>query len=111
MSAYLKMFAAVAATVLSAAVAALVDNHMSTAEWVNLAIAFVTACSVFTAANVPGARYTKLILAALGAGLALLVSFITDGVSTSEWMQILIAMGGAVGVGVVPNAPTKVQVA
>lgn len=109
---YGKAFAAVVAALVSAAVAAMAgDQVIDAVEWVNVAIAAVTAAAVFTAPNVPGAKYTKSILAVLGAVLALLTSFITDGVSATEWLQLLLAALGALGVYAAPYtftpAPTR----
>lgn len=70
-------------------------------------ISGVGALAVFAAPNVPGAMYTKSILAALTAALTLLASFITDGVSTSEWLQIGVAVLGAIGVWSVPNSTNE----
>lgn len=105
MSKYLKAVMAVVATVLVALVAALTgDNTISSTEWVNVAILAVGACGVFAAPNVPGARYTKFILAALSAGLTVLVSAIVGGISPVELIQIVVAALGAVGVYAVPNS-------
>lgn len=104
MTQYAKFFAQVVATVLVALSAALFgDNVISSTEWVNVAIAGVGAAAVFTAPNVPGARYTKSILAVLAAVLTVLVSAIVGGISTTEWIQIVLAGAGAVGVYAVPN--------
>ena len=104
MSQYSKFFAAVVATVLSAVMAALFgDGVISNPEWVNIAIAGVGACAVFAAPNVPGAVYTKSILAVLTAVLTVLSSTITGGISTTEWIQIALAGLGALGVYAVPN--------
>lgn len=104
MQKYSKFFAAVIVTVLSAIAAALTgDGVISATEWVNVAILGVGACAVFTGANVPGAAYTKSILAALTAGLTVLASVIIGGVTPVEAIQIVIAVAGAVGVYAVPN--------
>lgn len=104
MSKYAKAALAVVVTVLAAVVAALTgDNTISSTEWVNVAILAVGACGVFAAPNVPGARYTKAVLAVLTAGLTVLVSAIVGGVSPTELIQIIIAAAGAVGVYAVPN--------
>lgn len=101
---YSKFFAMVVATVLSAVMAALVgDSVISPQEWVNIAILGVGALGVFAAPNVPGARYTKSILAVLAAGLTVLASTIIGGVSTVEWIQIVLAGLAAVGVYAVKN--------
>lgn len=106
MTQYAKFAAAVIATVLSGIVAALYgDNAISNPEWVNIAIAAVGALAVFAAPNVPGAAYTKSILAVLAAGLAVAASAIIGGITTTEWIQIALAALGALGVYAVPNKP------
>jgi hypothetical protein len=104
MKQYAKAILAVVVTVLAAVAAALTgDNTVSATEWVNVAILAVGACGVFAAPNVPGARYTKSILAVLTAGLTVLVSAIVGGISPVELIQIVLAGAGAVGVYAVPN--------
>lgn len=106
MKKYAKAIAAVVATVLAALVAALTgDNTISSTEWVNVAILAVGACGVFAAPNVPGARYTKAIIAVLTAGLTVLASAIVGGVTATELFQIVLAGLGAVGVYQVSNDP------
>jgi 2-keto-3-deoxy-6-phosphogluconate aldolase len=104
MNKYAKFVAIVLATVLSALSAALLgDSVISPNEWVNVAILGVGALGVFAAPNVPGAAYTKSILAVLTAGLTVLASVIIGGVGTAEIIQIVLAGLGAVGVYAVPN--------
>lgn len=106
MGKYAKFVAIVIATVLSAISAALLgDSIISPSEWVNVAILGVGAAGVFAAPNVPGAAYTKSILAALAAALTVLASVIVGGVGTAELIQIVLAGLGAVGVYAVPNQP------
>lgn len=106
---YWKAVVAVIVTILSAVGAALTgDEVISANEWVNIAIAGVTAAGVFAAPNVPGARYTKAVLAVLGAGLAVMASAIIGGVTYTEWIQIIVAGAGAVGVYAKSNAGTHV---
>lgn len=106
MGKYAKFVAIVVATVLSAITAALVgDSVISPQEWVNIAILGVGAAGVFAAPNVPGAKYTKSILAALAAGLTVLASVIIGGVHMVEIIQIALAVLGALGVYAVPNSP------
>lgn len=105
---YRKAVAAVVATVLSAILAALTgDQSLSPVEWVNVAIAAVGAAAVFAAPNVPGARYTKSVLAVLAAVLVVLNSAITGGVTMEEWLQIGLAALGALGVYAVPNSESQ----
>lgn len=103
---YGKSIAMLLATAMSLAVAALASDHVVTpTEWINIAIGVVTAASVFAAPNVPGARYTKLVLAVLGAVLALAVNLLAGGIDTSEWMQLGLAAFGALGVYAAPYTP------
>jgi hypothetical protein len=106
---YGKSLAAVAAAIISAVIAALTgDQAVTASEWVNVILAGVAAAAVFTAPNVPGARYTKVVLAVAAAVGALLASFVTDGgVSGTEWLQLLLAGLGAVGVYAAPYSPTR----
>jgi len=109
MQKYWKAIAMVVATLVSAAVAALVgDNTISATEWVNVAIAGVGAAAVFAAPNVPYANYTKSVIAVLMAVLTLLASVITDGLTTVELLQIVVVALGAVGVYAKANAPSNV---
>lgn len=101
---YAKAIAAVVATILSGLVAALMDGTIDPTEWINVAILGVGALAVFAAPNVPGARYTKSVLAVLAAVLTLLVSLIPGGISLSDWLQIGVAALGALGVWAVPNS-------
>lgn len=100
---YGKSLAAVVAAIISAVVASLTgDNNVDAAEWVNVVLAGLAAAAVFTAPNVPGARYTKVTLAVLTAVATLLVSYITDGMTPTEWLQLGLAALGAVGVYAAP---------
>jgi hypothetical protein len=101
---YMKSLLAVLVTVIGGVVAAMTDNVISPQEWINVAILGTGACAVFAAPNVPGAKYTKSILAALSAVLVLLVSYITDGLSTPEILQLAVAALGALGIYAVPNS-------
>lgn len=96
----------VAVTVVSAIVAAMTDSTVTANEWVNVAIAGVGAAAVFTAANVPGAAYTKQALAVLTAVLTALASLILGGVSGTEWLQLLVVAAGALGVVAAPSKST-----
>lgn len=109
MNKYAKFIAIVAATVISGIIAAMAgDSIISPTEWVNIAILGVGALGVFAAPNVPGAAYTKSILAVLAAVLTVLASSIIGGISTTELLQIAMAGLGALGVYAIPNAPPGV---
>jgi hypothetical protein len=103
---YAKAVVAVLVAVAVAIVAALADNSVNTVEWVNVAIAGVTAAAVFAAPNVPHAKLTKTVLAVLGAVLAFVATAVVDGMTTAELIQCLVIAAGALGVYAVPNAGT-----
>lgn len=101
---YAKSLLAVVGAGLSAAIVALTgDNAIDAVEGINIAIAVVTAAAVFAGPNVPGARITKFVLAALGAVLVLAVNLIADGITVSEWLQLGVAALASLGVYAVPN--------
>ena len=106
---YAKFALAVIATVLTGMVGAYTDGVITNVEWINVAIVGVGACGVFAAPNVPGAMYTKAIIAVLSAVLAALASFITDGVSQAEMMQLAVIGLGALGIYAVPNRTDEVR--
>jgi hypothetical protein len=74
------------------------NDHIDATEWVNVAIAAIGAFQVWWAANVAGAPYVKAGIAAASAGLIALQSYIVGGVTISDWVQIGIAVVGALGV-------------
>lgn len=99
---YMKSLGMVVATVLSAIVAAWTGG-VTVPEWINIAIIGVAAAEVFAAPNVPGANYTKTILAVLAAVLTALTSMVTGGISTPELMQLAVVALGALGVYALPK--------
>lgn len=112
MNVYLKAVVHLLVVVLAALVPLLSsgNNHLSAKEWINVAILGAGSIGVFFAPNVPGAKYTKAILAAVTAVLTLLVTFIGHGaVNTGQIIQLILAGLGALGVLSFANTPaTKV---
>ena len=102
--AYAKFIVQALITVL-AALAGVWTGGVTPVEWVNVAIIGVGALGVFAAPNVPGAPYTKAVLAVLTAGLVVLSSAIVGGIDFPELVQIIVAGAGAVGVYAVQNKP------
>lgn len=98
MQKFLVMFGAVLMAALVAAVPALSDNVVDVGEGLNIVAISATAATVFAAPNIPGARYTKTILAVIGALVVLPVSYFTDGFTPAEGVQIAIAVLAAIGV-------------
>jgi hypothetical protein len=103
MKQYSKLFAQVAGTILAALLPLVTLGHITPTQWVNVAIIAVGACAVFAGPNVPGARYTKVVLSALAAALTVLTSAIIGGISTGEWIQIVLAILSTLGVYSVNN--------
>jgi hypothetical protein len=106
MKKYMKTFMMFLATVLGFVGAALTGG-ITNPEWVNIAILSVGAAAVFTGPNVPGAKYTKAILAILTATLTVLASVILGGITTGELYQIGAAALGAIAVFGVKNEPNN----
>ena len=102
---YTKAIVAIAAAALVVLGAALTDNEVTTVELVNIAIAIVTAIGVYLVPNLDDGprRYAKAIVAFLGAALAALLTVLTDGVTASEWITVVLAALGAIGVTILPN--------
>jgi hypothetical protein len=102
---YLKFIAEIVFAILAAIVAANTDNVVDGSEWINVVIVALGAVAVLGAGNLPAGvwAYTKTIVAAATAAAVFLQSAITDGVSTSEWLQLALAILGALGVAVVPG--------
>lgn len=106
MGAYTKSVLSVIAAGVSALIVALTgDNHIDSVELINIFIAVVTTAAVFAGPNVPGANTTKFVLAVLGAVLTLAVNLVADGITMSEWLQLISAAVGAALVYAVPNTP------
>lgn len=99
---YAKFAAQLGATALSAlSIALFGDNHISLNEGVNVALTFLGAVAVLGAGNLPVGvwKYTKSIVAAVTAALVILQSAISDGaLSQTEWIQMVLAALGAIGV-------------
>jgi len=95
--------AALAAALVALSAAYTGNDRIDLTEWVNVAIAAVGAFQVWWVANVNGAPYVKAGIAATTAGLVALQSYIIGGVTFSDWIQIGIAVVGALGVIAVKN--------
>lgn len=108
---YAKMVAQILATAISAAIVALTgDGAFSDVELINIAIAAVGAIGVVYVPNASNARIAKAVVAALMAVLTLAVNLIADGVTLSEWLQLVVAGLGALGVYSVSNHPRPAHV-
>ena len=94
-------------------VTALTDNHLDGVELINLGIVLLGAVGVYLIPNFPetAAKYAKTGVTAATAALIAALSFFSDGISTTEWLQIGIATLAAIGVYIVPNEPVVAEVA
>lgn len=99
---YTKFWTTLAATLGVALVPILADDVFTVAEGINIAITGFGAVTVLGATNLPEGfwRLAKGWFAAGSAGLVALNVFYADGfgISGSEWVQVGLAAGGAVGV-------------
>lgn len=109
MTGYLKALAAFLGAALVALISAQTDNVVSAGEVAQIALVGFGATVVYIVPNLPGYSYAKTAVAAITAGLTLLAGYLTDDVgvdwdlSNPEKLNILLAVGTAVGVFLVPN--------
>jgi predicted small integral membrane protein len=101
MQVYLKFVAQVLATVAAAVIALLngADSPVAS-DWINVVVIALGSVAVLGAGNLPVGvwAHTKSIVAIATAVAVLLQSVITDGISAAEWLQLLMAALGAIGV-------------
>jgi lysylphosphatidylglycerol synthetase-like protein (DUF2156 family) len=99
---YLKTLAQLIATILVAIIAASADDRIDSIEWVNVIILALGTVSVLGAGNMPEGiwKRTKLIVSAATAGAVAAHTFLSAGLSLglTEWLQIGVAVLGALGV-------------
>lgn len=91
--------------ILAALVTALVDGKLDLADLLTAAVIGLGAIAVWLVPllDVRWGTLTKAATSFLVAGLALLVSFVSDGfVSPLEWLQVALAAFAAIGIGVGP---------
>lgn len=104
---YGKSITYIALAALTFLVTALTDNILGGEEILNLIVVVLGAIGVYLIPNFPEgvARYAKTGVAFATAAVIALVSFWTDGVTTTEWIMVIIAAFTAIGVYIVPNGP------
>lgn len=99
---YLKALAQLLFTVVAAVIAASADDRIDTVEWINVLILALGTVSVLGAGNMPEGvwKRTKLIVSAATAAAVAAHTFAVSGtdLGTTEWLQILAAALGALGV-------------
>lgn len=107
MNKYGKFIAQVFFTGVSILVAALVDDRVDAAEWMNVIIAMLGVVGVLGAGELPSGVWSKMktYVSAATAAAMLVVSFVSDGwyITTTEWLQIALAAAAALGVTFAPG--------
>jgi hypothetical protein len=82
---------------------ALTDGHVDQGEGIQIAIAFTAAVGVWLAPNLPYSGGVKTSVAVLLAVLELAATLITDGLTSAEIINLILAGLGVIGVGVAPS--------
>lgn len=106
---YAKALLYIALTAVTFLVTALADTALSVEEIWNLVIVVVGAITIYLVPNLPAGvgRYAKTTAAFITAFAVALLSFLTGGITVTEWLQILLAAFAGIGVYIVPNEPAK----
>lgn len=87
------------------------DRRVSGPEAVAVAIAACTAVLTWLVPLVPTATWIKSAVGAMLAGLQVLATVLDGGVSGNDWLLILAAAAGALGIAAAPAFSTKTKVA
>ena len=95
---YGKAFAAVLAAAAMVLASAVTDNRVDAGEAVSIAIAATTAVSVWLVPQLPSAAGAKTAVAVVLAVLQAAAATIVDGLSTADWVNLVIAALGVLGV-------------
>lgn len=105
MKLYAKSLLYVLLAVAGVLVAALSDNVVTTPELVNIGIIGVGAVGVYLVPNLPAGpgRWFKTGVAFVVAALVALASFLSDGITPAEWLQVAVAAFAGIGVYIIPN--------
>lgn len=101
---YAKSLVYVGLALIGFAVTALADNVITGEESLNFVIIGLGALVVYVVPNMPVgiAAYSKTIAAFIIAGVVMLISLLSGGVTLSEWLQVVIAAFAGIGT-LVPN--------
>lgn len=104
---YSKALIYIALAAVAFLVTAVSDNQLTIEETLNLAVIVLGAVGVYLVPNLASGvgAYAKSGVAFLTAAIVALLSFLTDGVTLAEWLQVLLAAFAGIGVYIVPNEP------
>jgi hypothetical protein len=105
MSAYSKSVTALLGAVATVLASALTDDVVTSAEFVQMTVAGLTAFAVYLLPNAPGFGAVKTFVAAALAGLNLVAGWLANGeeITNAMWVNVVIAVAVALGVFVLPN--------
>jgi len=112
--AFTKAVVGFATAVVTVLVTAFADSRVDAVDLVNIGIAVLTAVGVYWVPNMSeGWRvYAKALVAFGGTALQALIPFLIDGpLTTQQWMIVLLAALGALGVTGLPNVKEPVVAA
>jgi predicted MFS family arabinose efflux permease len=84
------------------------DSRIDSQEWVLVALGIFMAFNVWATANLPQYEKMKTYVSAAIVVLGALHTFIVGGVSTQEWVNLIILALSALGVAVTPQPVTTV---
>lgn len=107
MGAYKKFLMALLGAVIVTLAAATSDDVLTSAEIAQVILAGLGTFGVYVLPNAPGYGAAKTFVAAATAGLGLLAGWLASGerITDSMWLNLVLAVGTAAGVFLVPNEP------
>ena len=107
MTAYRKFLTALFGAVIVTLVAATSDDKLTSAEIAQVVLAGLGTFGVYVLPNAPGYGAAKSLVAAATAGVGLLAGWLASGehITQSMWLNLVLAVGVALGVFIVPNDP------
>jgi hypothetical protein len=103
-----KLFMALAGTLVFALKGYFDDGQLTLTEWLQLIVLGLGVLYTWLIPNTPLLATAKTWVYGLTAGIALLITSLPDGVSGTEWFDILIVVGTTVGIFTVPNRPATI---
>lgn len=109
---YAKALIYIALAAVAFLVTALSDSVLALDEILNLVIVVLGAVGVYLVPNLDQGvgAYAKTIIAFVTAGIVALLSYLTGGVSVTEWLQVILAAFAGIGVYIVPNEPVDAAI-
>lgn len=110
MGAYRKFLMALVGAVVVTLAAATSDDVLSSAEIAQMVLAGLGTFGVYVLPNAPGYGVAKTLVAGASAGVGLLAGWLAAGdkITSSMWLNLVLAVGAALGVFIVPNDPDPV---